>query len=319
MSLDVLLLSAHAADYARLLAAQLRAPKTLMPPLTLRVAASLAAAEPWLASCEVVLADPPLARPLLDQMAVLRWLQSTYAGVEMLTAPGLRRDYLLTNARGVFGELMAEYVLGYVIMHERRGWQRFLAQREGRWDATWPGRLRGKTLGLAGVGSIGAEIARVAKCFGLRVLGYTRASEDCPHVDRYFHGDALAQMAAACDYLVASLPNTPASQHLIDRAVLAALPAHALLVNVGRGSTVDEDALAAVLQAGRIAGAVLDVFQTEPLPADHPLWTLPNVLITSHTSAVSYPEDIAPIFAENLRRYVKGEELRFRVDFERGY
>lgn len=310
---EVLILSARAADYARLLAAM------PLPPLSLHVAAGAADAEPWLATCEIVLADPPLVRPLLERMAALRWLQSTYAGVETLTAPGLRRDYLLTNARGVFGELMAEYVMGYVIMHERRGWQRFLAQREGRWDATWPGRLRGKTLGLAGVGSIGAEIARVAQCFGLRVLGYTRASEECPHVDRYYHGDALAEMAAACDYLVASLPNTPASRHLIDRDVLAALPAHALLVNVGRGSTVDEGALVVALQAGRIAGAVLDVFETEPLPAEHPLWALSNVLITSHTSALSYPEDIAPLFAENLRRYVAGEGLRFRVDFGRGY
>ncbi|HHY55651.1 MAG TPA: D-2-hydroxyacid dehydrogenase [Chloroflexi bacterium] len=310
---EVLILSARAADYARLLAAM------PLPPLALHAAATSDEAEPWLASCEVVLADPPLVRPLLDRMAALRWLQSTYAGVETLTAPGLRRDYLLTNARGVFGELMAEYVLGYVIMHERRGWQRFLAQRAGRWDATWPGRLRGKTLGLVGVGSIGAEIARTAKCFRLRVLGYTRASEDCPHVDRYFHGDALVDMAAACDYLVASLPNTPASRHLIDRAVLAALPAHALLVNVGRGSTVDEEALVEALQTGRIAGAVLDVFQTEPLPADHPLWKLPNVLITSHTSALSYPEDIAPLFAENLQRYISGQELHYHVDFARGY
>lgn len=313
MSLEVLVLSARAADYARLLTA---AP---LPPLALHVAASHAEAEPWLATSEVVLADPPLVRPLLDRMTALRWLQSTYAGVETLTAPGLRRDYHLTNARGVFGEMMAEYVLGYLIMHERRGWQRFLAQREGRWEPAWPGRLRGKTLGLVGVGSIGAEIARVAHCFGLRVLGYTRASEDCPHVDRYFHGDALAEMAAVCDYLAVSLPNTDASRHLIDRAVLAALPAHALLINVGRGSTVDEDALVEALQAGRIAGAVLDVFQTEPLPPDHPLWRLPNVLITSHTAALSFPEDIAPLFAENLQRYVAGQELRYRIDFERGY
>lgn len=313
MPLDVLILSTRAADYARLLAA------TASPPLQLHPAASPAEAEPWLATAEVVLADPPLARPLLDRMTALRWLQSTYAGVELLTAPGLRRDYLLTNARGVFGEQMAEYVLGYVIMHERRGWQRFLAQREGRWDPSWPGRLRGKTLGLVGVGSIGAEIARVAHCFGLRVFGYTRASEDCQHVDCYFHGDALADMAAVCDYLVASLPNTPASRHLIDRAVLTALPAHALLINVGRGSTVDENALLDVLQAGRIAGAVLDVFQNEPLPPDHPLWRMPNVLITSHTAALSHPEDIAPIFVENLQRYVAGQELRHHVDFARGY
>lgn len=126
MLLEVLILSTRAADYARLLTA------TMTSPLQLHPAVTPAEAEPWLATAEVVLADSPLARPLFDRMTALRWLQLTYAGVELLTAPGLRRDYLLTNTRGVFGEQMAEYVLGYGIMHERRGWQRFLAQREGR-------------------------------------------------------------------------------------------------------------------------------------------------------------------------------------------
>lgn len=313
MTIHVLILSARAADYARLLG------DGALPGSEVHVGSDAAAVAEWLDLCPIVLADPPLVRPLLPALGALRWLQSTYAGVETLTAPELRRDYVLTNARGAFGDLMAEYVLGYLIMHERLGWQRFLAQREGRWDATWPGRLRGKTMGLVGVGSIGAEIARAAKCFGLRTLGYTRASEGSAAIDRYFHGGDLAAMAAQCDYLVCSLPNTGASRRLVDAAVLAALPPHAVLVNVGRGSTVDEGALVAALQTGKLAGAVLDVFTTEPLPVEHPLWTLPNVIITSHTSALSYPEDIAPIFADNYRRFVADEALRHVVDFEMGY
>ena len=313
MTNHVLILSARAADYARLLA------ESELPTCELHAATTADDAREWLARCPVVLADPPLVRPLLPELAALRWLQSTYAGVETLTAPGLRRDYVLTNARGAFGDLMAEYVMGYLIMHERLGWQRFLAQREGRWDATWPGRLRGKTMGLVGVGSIGAEIARAATCFGLRSLGYTRASEGCASIDRYYHGGDLPAMAAQCDYLVCSLPNTSASRHVVDATVLAALPSHAVLVNVGRGSTVDEAALVAALRVGKLAGAVLDVFTTEPLPAEHPLWSLPNVIITSHTSALSYPEDIAPIFANNYRRFVAGDALRHVVDFEQGY
>ncbi len=313
MTNHVLILSARAADYARLLA------DSELPECELHAATNAGEVRDWLVRCPIVLADPPLIRPLLPDLATLRWLQATYAGVETLTAPGLRRDYILTNARGAFGDLMAEYVMGYLIMHERLGWQRFLAQREQRWDATWPARVRGKTMGLVGVGSIGAEIARAAQCFGLRTLGYTRASEGCASIDRYFHGDELAAMAAQCDYLVCSLPNTNASRRLVDAAVLAALPPHAVLVNVGRGSTVDEAALVTALQRGRLAGAVLDVFATEPLPAEHPLWALPNVLITSHTSALSYPEDIAPIFADNYRRFIAGEALRHVVDFEQGY
>jgi len=313
MTHRILILSTRAADYARLLG------DNVLPNSEIHVGADGTAVAEWLDRCPIVLADPPLVRPLLPKLSALRWLQSTYAGVETLIAPGLRRDYVLTNARGAFGDLMAEYVLGYLIMHERLGWQRFLAQREGRWDATSPGRLRGKTLGLVGVGSIGADIARVAKCFALRTLGYTRASEGCPFIDHYFHGGELASMATQCDYLVCSLPNTNASYHLIDAIVLAALPPHAVLVNVGRGSTVDEAALVAALQSGRLAGAVLDVFTAEPLPAEHPLWTLPTTIITSHTSALSYPEDIAPIFADNYRRFIAGETLRNVVDFEHGY
>jgi len=313
MTNHVLILSARAADYARLLA------ESELPECVLHAATNAGDAGEWPARCPIVLADPPLIRPLLPELTALRWLQATYAGVETLTGPGLRRDYLLTNARGAFGDLMAEYVMGYLIMHERLGWQRFLAQREHRWDATWPGRVRGKTMGLVGVGSIGAEIARAAKCFGLRTLGYTRASEGCAAIDGYFHGGDLAAMATQCDYLVCSLPNTDASRGLVDAAVLAALPPHAVLVNVGRGSTVDEGALVAALQGGRLAGAVLDVFATEPLPQESPLWSLPNVLVTSHTSALSYPEDIAPIFADNYRRFVAGETLRHVVDFEQGY
>ncbi len=313
MTTHVLILSARAADYAHLLRG------SALPDSEVHVGTESSAVADWLDRCPIVLADPPLVRPLLPKLSALRWLQSTYAGVETLTASGLRRDYVLTNARGAFGDLMAEYVLGYLLMHERLGWQRFLAQREGRWDATWPGRLRGKTMGLVGVGSIGAEIARVAKCFALHTLGYTRASEGCPSIDRYFHGNELAAMAARCDYLVCSLPNTGASRHLVDATVLAALPSHAVLVNVGRGSTVDEAALVHALQGGWLAGAILDVFTTEPLPAGHPLWSLPNVIITSHTSALSYPEDIAPIFADNYRRFMAGETLRHVVDFEQGY
>ena len=313
MTNHVLILSARAADYARLLA------ESELPECVLHAATNAGDAGEWPARCPIVLADPPLIRPLLPELTALRWLQATYAGVETLTGPGLRRDYLLTNARGAFGDLMAEYVMGYLIMHERLGWQRFLAQREGRWDATWPGRVRGKTMGLVGVGSIGAEIARAAKCFGLRTLGYTRASEGCAAIDGYFHGGDLAAMATQCDYLVCSLPNTDASRGLVDAAVLAALPPHAVLVNVGRGSTVDEGALVAALQGGRLAGAVLDVFATEPLPQESPLWSLPNVLVTSHTSALSYPEDIAPIFADNYRRFIASLALRHVVDFEQGY
>jgi phosphoglycerate dehydrogenase-like enzyme len=214
---------------------------------------------------------------------------------------------------------MTEYVFGYLLAQERRILEKHASQLAGRWDPSPPGTLRGKQIGLLGVGSIGAALARMAKQFGMRVKGYTRASESCADVDAYFHGDARAAFAADLDYLVGIVPNTSATRRLVDATLLNALPPHAVFVNPGRGSAVDEAALADALHGRRIAGAVLDVFEEEPLPRDHVFWRTPNLLITSHTAALSFPEDIAPVFIRNYRRWIAGEPLQYHVDFDRGY
>jgi phosphoglycerate dehydrogenase-like enzyme len=197
--------------------------------------------------------------------------------------------------------------------------QRLETQKNREWDQTPPGTLRGKTIGLLGVGSIGAELARTAKFFGLNVRGYTRESEGCEHVDRYYHGAGLLEFAAGIDYLVAVLPNTSATRQLINSSLLSVLPSSALLINVGRGATVDESALIEALETERIAGAVIDVFEQEPLPVENPLWETKNLIVTSHTSAPSFPKDIARLFIENYPRYLAGQPLKYVVDFERGY
>ena len=301
----LLILTRHADTYRRLIEAA-RLP-------------DLAIVEHESSAVDVVLGEPSQIRGLLASLPSLRWVQSTWAGVEPLLDPSLRRDYTLTNARGVFGGLMSEYVFGYLIAHERLIFDKRAAQQAGRWDPTPPGTLRGRQIGLLGVGTIGAALARTAKHFGMRVKGYTRASEDCADVDHYFHGDDLARFAADLDYLVSVMPNTSATRHLVDAALLAALPPRAVLVNPGRGTVVDEAALADALQSGRLAGAVLDVFQQEPLPADHVFWRTPNVIITSHTAALSIPADIAPVFIDNYKRWSAGDALKYVVDFERGY
>jgi phosphoglycerate dehydrogenase-like enzyme len=217
---------------------------------------------------------------------------------------------------------MSEYVFAYLLAHERRLFEKHASQAAGRWDPTPPGTLRGKQLGLFGVGTIGAAIARTAKHFGMRVKGYTRASEDSPDVDRYFHGamdEHRATFVSDLDYLISIMPATKDTRHLVDAALLRALPARAVFVNPGRGGIVDEPALAAALQEGRLAGAVLDVFQEEPLPPDHVFWRTPNLVITSHTAALSAPQDIAPVFIDNYRRLLRGEPLRHQVNFELGY
>jgi phosphoglycerate dehydrogenase-like enzyme len=312
MSHSLLILSRHAETYRDLVA------EAHLPDLAIASSADPdAVASPE--AHDIVLGEPSLVRKALPRLTALCWVQATWAGVEPLLEPSLRRDYLLTNARGVFGSLMSEYVFGYLLARERKIFEKRASQAAGTWDPAHPGTLRGKQIGLLGVGSIGAALARTARHFGMRVKGYTRASEGCPDVDAYFHGDDRAAFAADLDYLVSIMPNTAATTHLVDAALLAALPPRAVFVNPGRGSVVDEAALADALESGRIAGAVLDVFQQEPLPPDHFLWRTPNVLITSHTAALSVPADIAPVFIDNYRRLVAGQSLRYQVDFEAGY
>lgn len=268
---------------------------------------------------EILLGSPHLIRGSLASLPALSWVQSTAAGVELLMDPALRRDYTLTNARNVFGRLMTEYVFGYLLAHERQIFQRFKDQQAKHWNPAKLGVLYGKTLGLLGVGSIGSEIARVAKFFEMTVHGYTRESQESTYVDRYFHGDHLPEFASGLDYLVAVLPNTHGTQKLVNASVLNALPAHAVFMNVGRGASVDEGALIEALQQNKIAAAILDVFEHEPVPQESPLWTTPNLLMTFHTSAPSLPEDLAKLFIENYKLFYAGKPLKHQVDFEKGY
>jgi phosphoglycerate dehydrogenase-like enzyme len=312
----LLILSRRASDYhAFVEAAQL-------PDLAITSTPDPSGAAADGATFDLAFGEPALLRQALPALPALSWLQSTWAGVEPLLDPALRRDYILTNARGVFGPQMSEYVFAYLLARERKLFEKQESQIAGRWDPEPPTRLRGKQLGLLGVGTIGAAIAGTAKHFGMRVKGYTRVSEDSADVDQYFHGSLSAVASAFCadlDYLVCVMPDTKATRHLVDDALLRALPPRAVFVNPGRGGAVNEAALADALQHGRLAGAVLDVFETEPLPADHVFWRLPNVRITSHTAALSAPADIAPIFIENYRRLLRGQPLLYRVDFNLEY
>ncbi len=313
---SLLILSRHARDYHALVES------AHLPDLAITSATEPGDVAARAAAFDLAFGDPALLRQAMPALTAVRWVQSTWAGVEPLLDPALRRDYTLTNARGVFGGQMAEYVFAYLLARERLVAEKQASQAQGRWDPARPTRLRGKQLGLLGVGTIGAALARTAKHFGMRVKGFTRASEDSDDVDEYFHGrlaDVAATFASELDYLVCVMPATAATRHLIDEALLRALPPRAVVVNPGRGGVVDEAALAAALQGGRLAGAVLDVFETEPLPADHVFWRLPTVIITSHTAALSVPSDIAPLFIDNYRRLLRGEPLQYCVDFERGY
>ena len=268
---------------------------------------------------DIVLGEPSRIKAALDSLPALNWAQSIWAGVEPLLDPASRHNYILTNARGVFGKLMSEYVIGYLLLHERKILKRIEDQKNKRWDDTDTGTLRGKTIGILGIGSIGADVARTAKFFGMTVRGYTWSSENSTDVDEYFHGNNLLEFAKGVDYLVNILPNTKATRKIINADLLNALPAHTLVINVGRGPAVDESALLEALISNRIAGAVLDVYEKEPLPQDHPFWSAPNLHMTFHTAAPSLPEDIAKIFIENYKLLIAGKPLKHQVDVEKEY
>jgi phosphoglycerate dehydrogenase-like enzyme len=268
---------------------------------------------------DIVLGAPRSIRDTLSQLTRVKWIQSIYAGVESLVDSAERYDFILTNARSVFGELMSEYVFGYLLFLEKKMLARIAAQQARQWQRTESGVLRGKTLGLLGVGSIGAHLAETAKHFGMRVKGFTRGSEDSPHVDKYYHGEDQLKFAEGLDYLICVLPRTKDTNRIVGQAFLNALPTNAVFINVGRGNAVDEPALVKALHEGRLAAAVLDVFEQEPLPSDHPFWGTPNLYMTYHTSAISYPEDITRVFIENYHLYLEGKTLKHIVDFERGY
>ena len=252
----------------------------------------------------------------------LRWIQGAPAGTgEIVRRAGLTDEELarvaITSGAGLYSAPLAEWaILG--LLHFAKAVPRLTAERAaGIWKQKPVGTLAGQRLLVVGLGDIGREAARLGAAFGMTVTGVRRTPGDAPEgVDRVAPPSQLAALAAEADAVVLALPSTPETDGLFSREVIDALPAHAVVVNVGRGPTVDEPALVDALAAGRIGGAALDVTATEPLPADSPLWTLPNVLLSPHSAAVvsGRPPKLLELAADNLRRYVAGQPLRNLVD-----
>ena len=289
--------------------------------LRLYYADNIAAAQPFLAHCDIVLGQPALTAAVLAQMPQLKWVQATYAGVERLMPANLRRDYCLTNVREVFGPFMSEYVFGSILSLERQFCAARAYQSAQQWQPerlTYRG-LQGLTLGIAGLGSIGLHLAQTAQHFGMQVSGLKRSKARLETEIPVYTPDQAQTFLEALDYLVLVLPDTPHTKHFINAETLKYLKPEAVLINVGRGASVHEAALIDALQQHKLRAAVLDVFEHEPLPVDSALWQLPNVYLTPHVAAHSFPPQIVSIFAENYERFRNNEPLLYEVDFERGY
>lgn len=290
-----------------------------LPQLRVFCATETEGASDLIASCNIFLAEPRLASTILESASQLKWLQSTWAGVDSLCQAGIRRDYVLTGLKDIFGPLISEYVMGYLFALERHVFKMQSNQLDKRWQPL-PYRPSGKiSLGIVGLGSIGRQVARAARLFGIPVIGLNRSGKPCSEVQEVFTADNLAGFLETPDYLVITLPDTQETRHFIDADFLKMMKSSAVLINVGRGNVVNENDLAQALESGVIGGAVLDVFETEPLPGESPLWSLPNVYITPHVAAVSFPEDVVRIFSENYSRFLQDESLLNLIDFERGY
>lgn len=270
---------------------------------------------------------------VLETGSRLQWVHSAAAGVgSSLGSAMLDRDVLFTNSAGVHGRPMAESVMAMLLYFARGLDLAVRAQHEGRWDAAafWAaespvGELGGSTVGVVGFGGIGREVARRASCMGSRVLavrrtgGATAAASDEIAVETGPEG--LTRVLAASDYVVLAVPETPRTRNLMDRRRIFSMKRGAVLVNVARGRIVDEEALLDALNAGRLRGAGLDVFQAEPLPRGHPFYRHPRVLVTPHVSATTrrFWERETELIADNLRRFARGRPLRNLVDKAAGY
>lgn len=252
---------------------------------------------------------------LYSGAANLHWVQSMGAGVEDLVAAPLPDGCVLTRVEGLFGDYISEYALLHMLAHAQQLNRTHTDQAERRWSPYTIGKLAGKRLGVAGAGSIGQAIARKGKAFGMTVWGLARSDRHLPDFDRTFTPAQVQAFTEGVDYLVSSLPLTPQTIGLIDPAQMKA---GALLVNVGRGATIDEAATLKAVREGRIQ-AVLDVFQREPLPPDHPFWHTPGITVTPHISGPSVPAEVGKYFAANYQRYVSGQPLTGLVDRQRGY
>ena len=299
------------------------APVNVMSPATREEA------EAMLPEADVVLGF--IVRPEnLARARRLRWIHSTAAGVTGMLFPELvASDVVVTNASGLHADAMAEHALAMMLafarkLHRARDWQQ---TREWAQAKTWEeapalGSLAGTTLGLVGLGAVGSAIAARARALGVRVLAVRRrpAADPAP-ADEQWPVSRLGEVLPRVDWLVIAAPQTPETERLIGREELALLRPGARLVNLGRGALVDEPALIEALRTGQIAGAALDVFEKEPLPPKSPLWNLPEVILTPHTSGLAPRlwERAMEQFSANLRRFLAGAPLENVVDKRAGY
>lgn len=278
-----------------------------------------------LAAAEVLYTLRPLPPP--EAAPNLKWVQAHSAGVDGMLNHALFRSgqVRLTTASGVHGINISEFILMMMLALAHKLPLAFEMKQAGKWngqrDLFVPQELHGATLGLIGYGAIGRRTAQVCRALGMRVFAMRYAPRGDEDGVRMVPREQLHDMLAECDFVAVTAPLTPDTHHIINTAALNAMKRSAFLINISRGDLVDETALVVALRDGRIAGSGLDVFATEPLPDDSPLWRLPNVIMMPHIAGITphYNRRAAELFAYNLQQFTAGHPLKNMVDFARGY
>jgi D-2-hydroxyacid dehydrogenase (NADP+) len=298
------------------------------PEVEVTAAASFAAAQPRLATTQVLVTmGVPLpgihfTADVAAQMQRLEWVQCLLSGYEIVRkALAGRRAVLVSTVAGIHGPQMSEMALLHMLALSR-GLPTMLRNQQARtWERVPQLILESKTVGIVGMGAVGTHLARVCQAFGMRVYGFSRTVRPVTGVDRMCPRDALIQVARELDFLVLVVPADAETSQLVNAELLAAMKPTAFVINLGRGAVVAEEALIKALQAGTIAGAGLDVFAAEPLPADSPLWQLDNVIVTPHAGGHHdlYAEQTLSVLVPNLRAYVEGrrDQMVNLVDLSR--
>jgi phosphoglycerate dehydrogenase-like enzyme len=263
-----------------------------------------------------------LLRDIWPSLPDLRWVHVAAAGVDAFLFPEMvESDVVLTNSRGAFDESVAEFGLALILTFSKRINETMLNQVERRWKHLETQLLGGRTVAIIGFGAIGHLLGRKCRALGMRIVGIRRSGELHPDADEMYTLQDLDRVLQSADFVVLVLPQTHETRQIIGEAELRRMRPDSVLINIGRGSAVDELALAAALEVGTIRGAALDVFQREPLAQDHPLWSQPNAVITPHmaSDADDWQRRLAEVFSGSLARFRSGEPVLNQIDKSRGY
>jgi glyoxylate/hydroxypyruvate reductase A len=276
--------------------------------------------EKYAPEAEIAFVGTTFPQDLFKRMPKLEWVQVMAAGVESFFKNAEQfKNTLVCRVLGIYGKYMAEYVLAYILYLSQNIGRVLKAQSEKNWDPFLMEFIHKKTFGIMGLGAIGTVVAKKAKDMGMRVISWDMIKKDVPFVDRQYGVDEMKDFLKEADYVVLSLPVTPATVNLINRDVFKAMKKTSYLINICRGAVIDEKALVEALKENEIAGAVIDVMKQEPLPPESELWDCPNLILSPHISGPGLPEDMVEVFKENFKRYLGGKPLLGLIDFERGF